>query len=170
MAERRPLTVLLSQALTAFTIELDNEWEQRVPTKTTDFGGRGVWATSLRQWSNFMQSRRCPSRPESRSSCCAPRSGSCRNAGSSSASGRRARLTDLGAAAREDLWAISATVEREAEWSERARPLLERLLTDDAPLWPRIDPPPASWRSKVPRPRVLPWHPIPRQGGHPDDV
>jgi hypothetical protein len=55
MAERRPLTVLLSQALIAFTIELDNEWEQRVPTATTNFGGRGVWGTSLRQWSNFMQ-------------------------------------------------------------------------------------------------------------------
>jgi hypothetical protein len=85
-------------------------------------------------------------------------------------SGRAARLTDLGAAAREDLAAISTTVEREAEWSEPARSLLEGLLTDDAPLWPRIDPPPGSWRSKVPRPRALPWHPIPRQGGHPDGV
>ena len=51
-----PLPTLLSQALVAFTIELDNEWERRMPHRTTNFGGtRGPWATSLRQWSNFMQ-------------------------------------------------------------------------------------------------------------------
>lgn len=46
---------MLSQALIAFTIELDNEWERRMPHRTSDFGGSGPWATSLRQWSNFMQ-------------------------------------------------------------------------------------------------------------------
>ena len=52
-----PLSALLSRALVAFTIELDNEFESRMPHRTTDFGGtRGaVWAVSLRQWSNFMQ-------------------------------------------------------------------------------------------------------------------
>lgn len=326
MAQRRPLTVLMSQALIAFTIELDNEWEQRFGAATTQFGGRGIWGTSLRQWSNFMQyvpedgisvreltrvarakpqlhgmqrwgyvsvgadrvvrPRRGGLRaqaawrelPEEMEDRCAQRLGwpvvegvrgllepvaaslrpgmpdwithlaggfavepvtpiiveqalplsavlslplqaltlayerestaslsytvnvlrmldvdgvavaslrestgvaieSLRTAigvlrrrGFVERSGRTARLTDLGAAAREDLSAISATVEREAEWSERARSLLEALRTDDAPLWPRIEPPPGSWRSKVPPPRALPWHPIPRQGGHPDGV
>jgi hypothetical protein len=326
MAQLRPLTVLLSQALIAFTIELDNEWEQRVPTATTDFGGRGVWGTSLRQWSNFMQyvpgngisvgelTRVARAKPQLNAMqrwgyvsvgadrVVRPKRGGLRaqaawrelpgeiegrwvqrlgrpvvaglrgllepvastlRAGmpdwitdfhggyavepvkpvvveqplplsavlslplqaltlayerESTASlsytvnvlrpldadgvavaslpestgvaieslrtaigilqkrgflerrGRTARLTDLGAAAREDLSAISATVERKAEWSERARSLLEGLVTDDAPLWPRIDPPPGSWRSKAPRAQALPWHPIPRQGGHPDGV
>jgi hypothetical protein len=53
---RAPLPTLLSHALVAFTIELDNEWERRMPFyKTTDYGGRGVWGVSLRQWSNFMR-------------------------------------------------------------------------------------------------------------------
>ncbi|HEY5430159.1 MAG TPA: hypothetical protein VIK04_13670 [Solirubrobacteraceae bacterium] len=58
MTEPLPLSALLSQALVAFTIELDNAFEQQMPVWTTDFGGKqpgGVWATSLRQWSNFMR-------------------------------------------------------------------------------------------------------------------
>jgi hypothetical protein len=48
---------LLSRALVAFTIELDNTWESRVPHRTTRFGGPrgGVYATSLAMWSNFMR-------------------------------------------------------------------------------------------------------------------
>ena len=84
--------------------------------------------------------------------------------------GRTARLTDLGAAAQADLRVVSESVEGQVAWGDRARSLLEELFGADAPLWPALDPPPESWRSKVPRPQVLPWHPIPRQGGHPDGV
>jgi hypothetical protein len=84
--------------------------------------------------------------------------------------GRTVRLTDLGAAAQEDLVVLSESVEGQVDWGDRTRSLLEDLTAADAPLWPRLDPPPESWRSKVPRPQVLPWHPIPRQGGHPDGV
>jgi len=39
MSERRPLSALLSQALIAFTIELDNEFERRMAHLATDDGG-----------------------------------------------------------------------------------------------------------------------------------
>ena len=39
MQPRLPLSALLSQALVAFTIEFDNEFEHRVPHRTSDFGG-----------------------------------------------------------------------------------------------------------------------------------
>jgi DNA-binding MarR family transcriptional regulator len=39
MNPRLPLSTLLSQALVAFIIEFDNEFEHRVPHRTTDFGG-----------------------------------------------------------------------------------------------------------------------------------
>ena len=57
MAERLPLSALLSQVLVAFTIELDNAWESEMPHRTARFGGsrRAPYATSLRQWSNFMR-------------------------------------------------------------------------------------------------------------------
>ena len=57
MDESLPLSALLSRALVAFTIELDNTWESRMPHRTTRFGGeRGhVYATSLVMWSNFMR-------------------------------------------------------------------------------------------------------------------
>ena len=57
MSESLPLSALLSRALVAFTIELDNAWESRTPHRTTRFGGsRGaVYATSLAMWSNFMR-------------------------------------------------------------------------------------------------------------------
>jgi len=57
MSESLPLSALLSRALVAFTIELDNTWESRMSHRTTRFGGpRGaVYATSLALWSNFMR-------------------------------------------------------------------------------------------------------------------
>jgi DNA-binding MarR family transcriptional regulator len=39
MNRRLPLSALLSQALVAFAIEFDNEFEHRVPHRTSDFGG-----------------------------------------------------------------------------------------------------------------------------------
>ncbi len=39
MSSRLPLSALLSQALIALTIEFDNEFEHRVPHRTSDFGG-----------------------------------------------------------------------------------------------------------------------------------
>jgi len=57
VAERLPLSALLSQALVAFTIELDNAWESEMPHRTSRYGGprRAPYAASLRQWSNFMR-------------------------------------------------------------------------------------------------------------------
>jgi methyltransferase (TIGR00027 family) len=53
------LPALLSQALVAFTIETDNEAEQRAPHSTTDYGpgagGSGPWLTSLAMWENCLR-------------------------------------------------------------------------------------------------------------------
>jgi hypothetical protein len=53
---RLPLPSLLSQVLVAFTIEFDNEFERRMPHRTTISGSRtGPWLVSMVMWSNFMQ-------------------------------------------------------------------------------------------------------------------
>jgi DNA-binding MarR family transcriptional regulator len=54
------LPALLSQALVAYTIELDNEFERRMAHRTTDYGVSGddkhaVWLTSFAMWANVMQ-------------------------------------------------------------------------------------------------------------------
>jgi methyltransferase (TIGR00027 family) len=53
------LSVLLSQALVAFTIECDNEAEHRLPHHTTNFGagsqGDGAWLVSLAMWENCLR-------------------------------------------------------------------------------------------------------------------
>ena len=53
------LSVLLSQALVAFTIEFDNEAEHRLPHRTTNFGasgnGDGPWLVSLAMWETCMR-------------------------------------------------------------------------------------------------------------------
>ncbi len=326
-----PLPTLLSQALVAFTIELDNEWERRTPHRTTLFGGtRGPWAASLRQWSNVMQwvppdgisvrqltlaSRAEPNlhamrrwgyieidgrtvRPrkggllaqgvwsglpaeiEGRwrerfgvelidglraellglvavheaglpdwithgygGHAAAPISGTApdpararplsallsiplqaftlryehdavaslmytanvlRPVGDGgdgvavadlphlsgvaaealqtaigilvkrgfveqgSGRGRRVRLTDAGAAELALSAPACAAIEREWDLPPGLRRSLKALLAPGAPLWPALVPPPESWRSRVPRPALLPHHPMPRQGGHPD--
>jgi DNA-binding MarR family transcriptional regulator len=60
MAKSLPLTAQLSAALTAFTIETDNEAERRSEHHTTDGGGpRGsVWLTSLAMWFNCLRDLR----------------------------------------------------------------------------------------------------------------
>src|SRR5947207_10749401 len=55
MALRSPLPTVLCQALTAFTIEFDNEFEHRIEHHTGNQGGPGVWLTSMVMWSNFMR-------------------------------------------------------------------------------------------------------------------
>ena len=54
-----PLSALLSQALVAFTIELDNEAEHGLPRRTTNHGasrsGDGAWLVSLVMWENCMR-------------------------------------------------------------------------------------------------------------------
>ena len=59
MADRLPLPTLLSFALVAFTIEIDNEFEHQLPHRTATGpcakSGRGPWLTSFAMWSNFMQ-------------------------------------------------------------------------------------------------------------------
>jgi methyltransferase (TIGR00027 family) len=59
-----PLSVLLSQALVAFTIEADNEAEHRLPHLTSDYGaspgaaevsGGAPWLTSLLMWANCLR-------------------------------------------------------------------------------------------------------------------
>jgi DNA-binding MarR family transcriptional regulator len=58
--DRVPLSALLSQALVAFTIELDNEFERRMPHRTTD-GGKSTgdrptpWLGSFVLWANFLR-------------------------------------------------------------------------------------------------------------------
>ncbi len=52
----RPLSVLMSQALIAFTIEFDNEFERRMPHRTSlARGGTGPWLTSMTMWANFVR-------------------------------------------------------------------------------------------------------------------
>jgi DNA-binding MarR family transcriptional regulator len=60
MHGRLPLPTLLSHALTAFTIEFDNEFEHRMPHRTTNHGSaagsrHAPWLVSMAMWSNFMQ-------------------------------------------------------------------------------------------------------------------
>lgn len=57
MQDRVPLSTLLSQALVAFTIELDNEAEHRLNHKTTVGGGNrfDVWLTSAAMYLNCMR-------------------------------------------------------------------------------------------------------------------
>jgi DNA-binding MarR family transcriptional regulator len=60
VSDRLPISALLSQALVAFTIELDNEFEQRMPHRTTNFGkSRDVrptpWLGSFVLWANFLR-------------------------------------------------------------------------------------------------------------------
>jgi methyltransferase (TIGR00027 family) len=53
------LSALLSQALVAFTIELDNEAEHRLPHRTTNHGvagiGAGTWLTSAAMFENCLR-------------------------------------------------------------------------------------------------------------------
>jgi len=53
------LARLLSQALVAFTIELDNEFEHRMPHRTTRGPaarpGRGPWLVSWPMWANYLR-------------------------------------------------------------------------------------------------------------------
>jgi hypothetical protein len=59
VAARFPLPALLSQALVAFTIEYDNEFEHQMPHRTARGPAAhslpGPWLVSLPMWSNFMQ-------------------------------------------------------------------------------------------------------------------
>jgi hypothetical protein len=51
-----PLTSLLSQALVAYTVELDNAFEARMPHRTTRYGGKnGPWLVSLAMYENCMR-------------------------------------------------------------------------------------------------------------------
>jgi DNA-binding MarR family transcriptional regulator len=55
-----PLSALLSQALVAFTLEFDNEFERQMPHRTTNHGSTaslssGPWLVSLVMWSNCMR-------------------------------------------------------------------------------------------------------------------
>jgi methyltransferase (TIGR00027 family) len=60
-ASRGPLSLpaLLSQVLVAFTIELDNEAEHRLPHRTTNHGvagiGTGTWLTSVAMFENCLR-------------------------------------------------------------------------------------------------------------------
>lgn len=57
--EPRRLSALISQVLIAFTVELDNEFEQRIPHRTTLMKAacdRGSpWLVSVAMWSNFIR-------------------------------------------------------------------------------------------------------------------
>jgi DNA-binding MarR family transcriptional regulator len=56
--ERLPLVTLLSQALVAYTIEFDNEFERQSPHRTTLHGqaaGGGPWLVSMVMWFNCLR-------------------------------------------------------------------------------------------------------------------
>ena len=57
MDRRLPLSSLLSQALVAFTIEFDNEFEHLVPHRTTDYGGvpGAPWLVSMVWWMRWLR-------------------------------------------------------------------------------------------------------------------
>ncbi len=53
-----PLSVLVSQILTALSIETDNEYEHRAPHFTSDYGPKGLggaWLTSVATYGNFLR-------------------------------------------------------------------------------------------------------------------
>ena len=55
-----PLSALLSQAYVAFAIEFDNEFEHRVPHRTTNHGftpgfPRAPWLVSMAMWIRFLR-------------------------------------------------------------------------------------------------------------------
>jgi hypothetical protein len=57
---RLPLSALLPQALLAFTIELDNEFERRMPHRTANHGKTAgdlptPWLGSFVLWANFLR-------------------------------------------------------------------------------------------------------------------
>ncbi len=54
---RLPLSALLSQALVAFTIECDNEFERKMPHSTTNHGRTpgAPWLVSLAMWCNCLR-------------------------------------------------------------------------------------------------------------------
>jgi DNA-binding MarR family transcriptional regulator len=52
--DRLPLPTLLSQALVAFTVELDNEFERRLPHRTSTKRGEGPWLVSVAMWSTCL--------------------------------------------------------------------------------------------------------------------
>lgn len=59
-AGRLPLSALLSRALVAFIIECDNEYERRMPHRTSDHGTTagqrsGPWLISMAMWSNCLR-------------------------------------------------------------------------------------------------------------------
>jgi DNA-binding MarR family transcriptional regulator len=49
------LPALLSHALVAFTVEFDNEFEHRMPHRTTARAGPGPWLVSMAMWYNCMR-------------------------------------------------------------------------------------------------------------------
>ncbi len=60
MADRLPLSALLSQALVAFMIEFDNEFEHQVPHRTSNHGStpgfpHAPWLVSMAMWVRYLQ-------------------------------------------------------------------------------------------------------------------
>lgn len=60
MGDCLPFSALLSQALVAFAIEFDNEFEHQTPHRTTTYGSAAAstsvpWLVSMTMWFKFMQ-------------------------------------------------------------------------------------------------------------------
>ena len=168
MADQLPLPSLLSHALVAFTIELDNEFEHQMPHRTRDHGstGRGgPWLVSMVMWFNCMQFVGEEPMPVAE------------------LERRRADPDEPGRHA-----ALGLRIERSAHRFgatpvARLRADLERLVGDpgDAargggvaggggtPLMRGLEPYPDNWRASVPPPRTLPHFPmVLHRGGYPD--
>jgi hypothetical protein len=89
------------------------------------------------------------------------------------------QLTTSGRAALDDYH--DRILDVETQWRSRLGPAaldrlrdkLEALVGDldlsRSPLVQAIEPPPSGWRTKMPRPRILPYHPVvSHRGGYPD--
>jgi hypothetical protein len=135
---------LLSQALVAFTIEVDNAFEARMPHRTTRGparGGTGPWLVSLAMWANFL--RYVPgdgvSQPLVRDLAALTNLPGLQRWGYVRVAGGVVRPTGHGVRAQELFGPLCAQVE--ARWHGRFGPGLRRALEPIAsPLLPRYMP------------------------------
>jgi hypothetical protein len=157
MAERVPLSALLSRMLVAFTIELDSV----TVAELTRRARATPHLAGMRRWGCVTVApdpADARSKPPERDLVVRP-----------TTAGRAAQA----------VWCPLPS-ELEQRWRARfgARPIDElrrRLETiadasDDgrSRLFEGLAPAPDNWRSRTRPPNVLPDHPMPRQGGHPD--
>jgi hypothetical protein len=139
--DQLPLPALLSAAFVAFTVELDNAFEQRMSDHRTAArrargqGGQGPYLVSVAM--SWTRDRR-----------------------------RYGRLTHRGLNARRR--GLRRVRDRQAAWRERFGDELGDAMTpivgdgtrEGLPLLAGLEPDPGAWRADVPAPERLPWFPM----------